>query len=520
MCTPPSIGSGQQPLRQTYQNLKRDGIDKAELKQLADQALLDGSLDTDEKAVFKDIVKSQGAIAKADLNGLPPQVQALLKDLGDLKQQVSQAAQRGGDDDYVRNTISDRHLELATPQQKAGMIVNLLDGFTGDEDEQTILKILRSPGTDDTLAALKAMGHLEWLFDDVNGSEYKELLKIDAREIRAHQGLPPKPAPPVPAQPAAPQAQAPALVQPPPTVPPPVQPPVQPAASQPHILTEGIGNRRTNTPIDRILERSNPPLSPARQRMLTELDQVMGSVQAEGKYGKGRNIFTGTEWDPAANKPKSGGTSCGLLPGVMLNHMGLVAPLEGHPIAGCGTNGVRDEAQALGFGIWQESDGKLRPKPGDIYVLCNDKGQPDDDGVTHIGVVLENDKSDPAKGDVWVTADAGQGSFDKQEAKEVLRRLVKDDKGRLYLDGPVDPVPRRVGGWADIDRLFLVKKASEHPGQIDAAELKQLGELAMLDGQLNETEVQIFKKLAGRKPGFDAEVVQSLPEAVRKMWGS
>lgn len=107
-------------------------------------------------------------------------------DNGKLTREIEKAAEKGGDDDYVRDTITDAHLKLATAAQKAGMIVNLLDGATGDEDEAKILMILRYD-PNGTLAALKAGGNLDWLFDDMDGAEYDQLMAIDASEIKARR---------------------------------------------------------------------------------------------------------------------------------------------------------------------------------------------------------------------------------------------------------------------------------------------------------------------------------------------
>jgi hypothetical protein len=147
-----------------------------------------------------------------------PSVQRETPDDETIRREVEQAAQVDGDDDYVRETIRAAHLQVAAPQQKAQMIVNLLDGFTGDEDEEMILTILRCPDASATLTALQSMGHLEWLFDDMHGEEYDQLLQIDAPQIRARraeeEGTPlPSPeqaAPGTPPDPAAAAASTPA----------------------------------------------------------------------------------------------------------------------------------------------------------------------------------------------------------------------------------------------------------------------------------------------------------------------
>jgi hypothetical protein len=52
------------------------------------------------------------------------------------------------------------------------------------------------------------------------------------------------------------------------------------------------------------------------------------------------------------------------------------------------------------IGAWVEFDGTNRPLPGDFYVLTSDANRTK---VQHVGVIIDS------VGDVWVTADAGQG---------------------------------------------------------------------------------------------------------------
>jgi hypothetical protein len=95
-----------------------------------------------------------------------------------LLEEIALAAQADGDDNYIRDTIHAPHLAVATAAQKAAMIVNLLDGPTDDDDEAKVLEILESPRGAATFAAIESMGHLQWLFDDVNGEEHDRLLEL------------------------------------------------------------------------------------------------------------------------------------------------------------------------------------------------------------------------------------------------------------------------------------------------------------------------------------------------------
>ena len=58
-----------------------------------------------------------------------------------------------------------------------------------------------------------------------------------------------------------------------------------------------------------------------------------------------------------------------------------------------------------------------------------------------------------------MTADAGQGSHEVQEAKLVNRAMEKVDGVHPYLSGPKNtpgdsPLLRRIGGWVDVDKLI------------------------------------------------------------------
>jgi hypothetical protein len=83
------------------------------------------------------------------------------------------------DDDVARNLVSKGYNKDATTSQKVTLIKSMIDGFTGDDDEKAIIRIL----TDDiaagkineTLGALGKKG-IGDLFDDIDGAENDQLL--------------------------------------------------------------------------------------------------------------------------------------------------------------------------------------------------------------------------------------------------------------------------------------------------------------------------------------------------------
>ncbi len=89
-----------------------------------------------------------------------------------------------GDDDDVRALTESPHWPSVTltPSQAAQLIMHLLSGFTGDDDEIAGLRILRKTLTkkelDATLAVLNSKGEFDDLLDDYHGAEYRELLDL------------------------------------------------------------------------------------------------------------------------------------------------------------------------------------------------------------------------------------------------------------------------------------------------------------------------------------------------------
>lgn len=84
-------------------------------------------------------------------------------------------------DDVSRTLVAEHYNVDATDKQRATMIREMLDGFTGDDDEKAIIQILKddiaSGRINETLAALGPKD-CNWMFDDIDGSENDALLKV------------------------------------------------------------------------------------------------------------------------------------------------------------------------------------------------------------------------------------------------------------------------------------------------------------------------------------------------------
>jgi hypothetical protein len=173
------------------------------------------------------------------------------------------------------------------------------------------------------------------------------------------------------------------------------------------------------------------PLSARRLRALSLVAEVVPSV-----YGDDRFKLLAPTWDPATMK----GTSCGYLP----CYVGRGLELE-RAISQCGLEQLRTNARA--WGAWVEpGEGRL-PRPGDPYAI----DKIDAAGarvVVHVGIVVD------ASGATWQTADAGQGTHDKQEAKRMARAY---DAAAKTIGGPLGPRP--LAGWCDLDRVPALKGA-------------------------------------------------------------
>ena len=357
-----------------------------------------------------------------------------------LLEEIALASQADGDDNYIRDTIHAPHLAVATAAQKAGMIVNLLDGPTEDDDEGKILEILESPRGAATFAAIEAMGHLEWLFEDVNGEEHDRLLerfgpyaddKATAAERAAAEAAAPKKEEPV------------AQVEPREGVAPLEAAEPQEAAEAAPVAADGP-----------ITDPDDPRLSDDRKKMLDEADKRMGSYRNAGlptraNGEKGVNLFDGTE---AVSK----GSSCGLLPGVLLQKLGVRDNAKTLDFGGAMVGGVEELGKELG--VWEVSTGQNAPTPGDVYILRT--GTADNGSVQHVGVV---NKVGP---EAWITADAGQGGDNL--AAYLTRTLVTPkgieeaglEPGTYFAADESSPDTaggaKRVAGWVNLDALMAV----------------------------------------------------------------
>lgn len=98
-----------------------------------------------------------------------------------------------GDDDATRDLTNNPAWEdiALDEKQSAALIIHLLDGFTGDDDEQAGLVILRKNlaqlRMDDTLLELDRRNRFDQLLDDYDGSEYRELLDLLSNNIERTQ---------------------------------------------------------------------------------------------------------------------------------------------------------------------------------------------------------------------------------------------------------------------------------------------------------------------------------------------
>lgn len=195
-------------------------------------------------------------------------------------------------------------------------------------------------------------------------------------------------------------------------------------------------------PKDRILRHDDPRLSAHRKQLLAELDRRLPSYDGQKAAAGKVNLFEGTQ-------AQNNGTSCGLLPTVLLQYgmkLGMVNGKAG--VFGYGTEGIKEEGRRMG--VWVESDGQALPIPGDIYTLRYGD-DPNADRVSHVGIIVD---VDPADGSNWTTGDSGQDQGKTRGAKYCTRAMRREDGVHPYLTGEYTTALRRVGGWVDLDRLM------------------------------------------------------------------
>lgn len=315
-----------------------------------------------------------------------------------LLAEIAEAAKDDGDDDYIRDTIGKAHLDQATPQQKAAMIRNLLDGVTGDDDEAKILEILQSPQAKATVDAVKQMGNMEWLLDDVNGEEHDQLLALlSSIEKTYQQTLEEEKKKPqtAPVAPVAPEI--------------PATPPEAPSAPK--------------------------ELSPERKKALYEAERRMGSVagapgQDNLRHGDKPKLYdeNGQLRNDTLNlfentREQSSGTSCGLLPGTVLKTLGLgknarVKAITAYVTSG-GPGGMEDLATQ--YGAWVPSTGTNLPEPGDIFVVNNPEGE-----FAHVGIISSVDDK------VWMTLNSGGGRGAEDKTLKADRHVMSKEEKERY----------------------------------------------------------------------------------------
>jgi hypothetical protein len=197
------------------------------------------------------------------------------------------------------------------------------------------------------------------------------------------------------------------------------------------------------SPDDQILRHDDPRLSAHRKKLLAELDIRLPSTDGVPAASGKKNLFDGTQ-------KQTSGTSCGLLPTVLMQYgMGIGVAKNGLAgVFGYGTEGIKAEGRKLG--VWVESDGTAMPLPGDIYTLRYG-GDAESDRVSHVGIIVD---LDPKDGSTWVTGDSGQDRGPVRGAKYCQRPMRREDGVHPYLKGEYTTALRRIGGWVDLDRLM------------------------------------------------------------------
>ncbi len=131
-------------------------------------------------------------------------------------------------------------------------------------------------------------------------------------------------------------------------------------------------------------------------------------------------------------------TTCGCLPSYVARNLGGRGMIQAGGLDGLRTAAKKQDA-------WVVAELGLRPKPGDLYGLCN--GANPNSLIVHVGVIVD------ASGEIWKTADAGQGQLPDQRANYVNRQYNPQTgtlSGEVTNSG--NRPPRLVAGWVDIDK--------------------------------------------------------------------
>jgi len=166
------------------------------------------------------------------------------------------------------------------------------------------------------------------------------------------------------------------------------------------------------------------PLSELRTNALKLLDTMLPAPYGSQKWLK----------NPFCSKKVSGGyTNCVEFPAYLIYALNLKKLLPGYPPTT--TPG------------WTDADGKNKPRPGDIYILCKTPAR--DLSAAHVGVIYSTSWSN-SNGLLWRTADWGQGPGGWDGA--FVERKYDPQAASLTGDA-ASPYPgaRAIRGWVDLD---------------------------------------------------------------------
>ncbi len=224
--------------------------------------------------------------------------------------------------------------------------------------------------------------------------------------------------------------------------------------------------------IERILT-SSPLDGEGRDKAMSELSarrrHVLGIIVPQvvpSYYGDAKFKRIDANW-----KPGAGYTTCGGLPSHVANQLGVTEKCRAQGILGSGLASLRDAAMMQNAWVHHDltrlsASDAIRPKPGDIYMLCSGedsahktnciclstktKGRPAK--VEHVGVIVH------ARGTLWKTADAGQPNGNL-ECALYCERTFNPAIGWLTgeTDGKGGKPMRRLCGWLDIEKYPFIK---------------------------------------------------------------
>lgn len=233
-------------------------------------------------------------------------------------------------------------------------------------------------------------------------------------------------------------------------------------------LAEGAPGATAEGPMT---DPNDPRMSEDRKKMIHEGERRMGSrpgrIEAKNgvSYYRGgapengmadaTNLFDGTQ-------VQTSGTSCGLLPGVLLQRLGVGKNPKTKKIASYVTSSKTDGMEGFGteFGCWVPQSGSNRPQPGDICVTNKLNGE-----FAHVCVVHSVGET------TWTTMDSGQGRGLMDSAQKVTKQVMSPEEmltaklpEGLYFKGSGGDVEagdmRKVHGWVDLDKLMACVRAA------------------------------------------------------------